>query len=71
MGAMTAHKPSRADEAHIVAAEYRRKQNADVERIARLKKLRLAQELKAGTPKPKRKTRAIRHSKTRGFGRWS
>ena len=66
---MTSHKPSRADEAHIVAAEYRRRQRADVERIAELKKLRLAQEAKAETPK--RKARATRHSKTRGFGRWS
>ena len=68
---MTKHKPSQADEAHIAAAEYRRKQSADVERIAQLKKLRLAQESKAETPKPKGKKRAIRHSKTRGFGRWS
>jgi len=71
MEAMTAHKPSRADEAHIVTAEYRRKQNAGIERIAQLKLLRLAQESKAGTPKPKRKARATRHTKTRGFGRWS
>ena len=71
IGAMTAHKPSRADEAHIVAAEYRRKQSAGIERIAHLMMLRLAQEEKAETPKPKRKARAIRHSKTRGFGRWS
>ena len=71
--AMTTHKPSRADEAHIVAAEYRRRQRAAVERIAELKALRLAQEAaKAETPKPKRTTRAIRHScKTRGFNRWS
>jgi hypothetical protein len=68
---MTTHKPSRADEAHIVTAEYRRKQSAGIERIAQLMMLRLAQEVKAETPKPKRKTRAIRHSKTRGFGRWS
>jgi hypothetical protein len=39
--------------------------------MAQLKMLRLAQEAKAETPKPKRKTRAIRHSKTRGFARWS
>lgn len=73
IGAMTAHKTSRADEAHIVTAEYRRKQSAGMERMAQLKMLRLAQEVKAETPKPKpkRKTRAIRHSKTRGFGRWS
>ena len=71
MRAMTAHKPSRADEAHIVAAEYRRKQRTGIERMAQLKMLRLAQEAKAEAPKPKRKTRAIRHSKTRGFARWS
>ena len=68
---MTAHKPSRADEAHIATVEYRRKQRAGMERIAQLKILRLAQEVKAETPKPKRKGRAIRHTKTRGFGRWS
>ena len=71
MGAMTAHKPSRADEAHIVAAEYRRKQNAGIERIAELKRLRLAQEPKAETSKPKRKASPPRHTKTRGFDRWS
>jgi hypothetical protein len=71
IGAMTAHKPSRADEAHIVTAEYRRKQKAAMERMAQLKSLRLAQEVKTETPKPKRKGRAIRHTKTRGFGRWS
>lgn len=62
-------KPSQADAAHIATAEYRREQNAAVERIARLKAMRLAQ---GGTapPKPKRK-RSVRHSKTRDFGRWS
>ena len=71
MRTSTDHKPSRADEAHIAAAEYQRKQRAGVERMAELKKLRLAQESKAGMPKPKRKARAIRRSKTHGFGRWS
>jgi hypothetical protein len=68
---MTAHKPSRADEAHIATAEYQRKQRAGVERMAQLRMLRLAQETKAETPKPKRKASAIRRSKIRGFGRWS
>ncbi len=71
MGAMTTHKPSRADEAHIVTAEYRRELRAGMERMAELKKLRLAQQARTGTPKPKRKGRAIRHTKTRGFGRWA
>ena len=62
-------KPSQADAAHIAAAEYRRGQNAAVERIAKLKALRLAQ-AGAAPPKPKRKSSA-RHSKTRDFGRWS
>jgi hypothetical protein len=68
---MTAHKPSRADEAHIIAAEYQRKLKAGVERIAQLKELRLAQEAKAAAPKPKRKASTIRQVKTRGFGRWA
>ncbi len=68
---MATHKPSRADEAHIVTAEYQRKQKASAERMAQLKILRLAQATKAETPKPKRKGSAVRHTKTRGFGRWS
>ena len=71
MGAMTTPKASRADEAHIVTAEYRREQRAGLERMAQLKTLRLAQQAKTETPKPKRKVRAIRHTKTHGFGRWA
>ena len=52
---MTEHKPSQADDAHIVTAAYRREQKADLDRMAKLKALRLKQEGKAATPKPKRK----------------
>ena len=43
MGGMTEHKPSQADAAHIVTAAYRRKQNTGLERMAKLKALRLGQ----------------------------
>jgi hypothetical protein len=67
---MTEHKPSQADAAHIAAAEYRRAQNAALERKEQLKAARLAQ---SGNQVPisKGKRRAVRHVKTRGFGRWS
>ena len=55
MREMAEHKPSQADDAHIVTAAYRREQNAGLERMAKLKALRLAQEGKAATPKPRRK----------------
>jgi hypothetical protein len=46
-------KPSRADEAHIATAGYWREQQGAIDRIAKLKALRLAQADKAETPKPK------------------
>jgi hypothetical protein len=69
--AMTDHKTSQADEAHIATAEYRREQSAGLDRMAQLKVLRLAQAPKAKARRPKHKARATRDSKTRGFGRWS
>jgi hypothetical protein len=66
----TENKPSRADAAHIAAAEYRREQNAGLERMARLKAARLAQ-ARTEPPKPKRKSKTVRHIKTKNFGRWS
>jgi hypothetical protein len=68
---MTEHKPSQADAAHIAAAEYRREQKAAIERMAKLKAARLAEAANAEAPKPKGKLKAVRHSKTRDFGRWS
>jgi hypothetical protein len=46
-------QPSRADEAHIATAGYWREQQGAIDRIAKLKALRLAQADKAETPKPK------------------
>ena len=66
----TENKPSQADAAHIAAAEYRREQNAALERVAKLKAARLAQ-AKTEPPKPKRKSKAVRHTKTKNFSRWS
>ena len=67
---MAEHKPSQADAAHIAAAEYRRAQNAALERKEQLKAARLAH-ARNEAPKSKGKRRAVRHVKTRGFGRWS
>jgi len=68
---MTAHKPSQADEAHIITAEYVRRQRAAVDRMAELKALRLAEEDRVTAAKPKRKRRTGAHRKTSGFKRWS
>jgi hypothetical protein len=67
---MTPHKPSQADEAHISTAEYRREQNAALGRMAKLNEARRA-ETKIQPPKSKRKSKAVRHIKTKGFARWS
>jgi hypothetical protein len=68
---MTADKPSQADEAHIITAEYARRQRAAVDRMAELKALRLEQEARLKAPKPKRQRRTGAHRKTSGFKRWS
>jgi hypothetical protein len=67
---MTAHKPSRADQAHIAIAEYWREQRAAADRTAKLKEARLAQ-AKTEPQKARRKTRTPRHRKATGFSRWS
>jgi len=50
-----AHKTSQADEAHIATAGYWRDQQVAIDRIAKLKALRLAQGDTAKPPKPKPK----------------
>jgi hypothetical protein len=49
-----AHKTSQADQAHIATAGYWRDQQAAIDRIAKLKAARLAQEATAERPKPKK-----------------
>ena len=49
-----AHKTSQADQAHIATAGYWREQQAAIDRIAKLKAARLAQEATAERPKPKK-----------------
>jgi hypothetical protein len=68
---MTADKPSQADEAHIITAEYARRQRAAVDRMAELKALRLGQEARVQAAKPKPRRRMGAHRKTSGFKRWS
>lgn len=46
-------EPSQADQAHIATAGYWREQQAAIDRIAKLKALRLAQGSKAQPSKPK------------------
>jgi hypothetical protein len=48
-----APEPSQADQAHIATAGYWREQQAAINRIAKLKALRLAQGSKTQPPKPK------------------
>ncbi len=50
-----AHKTSQADQAHIATAGYWRDQQVAIDRIAKLKAARLAQEATADRPKPKPK----------------
>ena len=49
------HKTSQADQAHIATAGYWRDQQVAIDRIAKLKAARLAQEATAERPKPKPK----------------
>jgi hypothetical protein len=49
-----AHQTSQADAAHIATAGYWRDQQAAIDRIAKLKAARLAQEATAERPKPKK-----------------
>jgi len=49
-----AHKTSQADQAHIATAGYWRDQQVAIDRIAKLKAARLAQEATAERPKPKK-----------------
>jgi len=49
------HQTSQADQAHIATAGYWRDQQAAIDRIAKLKAARLAQEATAERPKPKPK----------------
>lgn len=51
-------KASQADEAHIATAGYWREQRVGIDRIAKLKALRLAQEAPTEPAKPKRKKAA-------------
>jgi hypothetical protein len=67
---MTEHKPSHADAVHIALAEYQRQQKAFVDRIATLRAARLALENSAPLA-AKRKRKAVKHSKTKNFSRWS
>jgi hypothetical protein len=63
-----AAKPSQADEAHIATAEYWRDQQVAIDRIAKLKALRLAQGAK---PKRKKKTPSLfDRPKTSRSRRW-
>ena len=55
----TDHKPSQADAAHIATAEYWRGKREGIDRIAKLKALRLAQEAKDKSPKPKSKRKKV------------
>jgi hypothetical protein len=48
-----AHQTSQADQAHIATAGYWREQQAAIDRVAKLKAARLAQEATAERPKPK------------------
>ena len=69
-----AHQTSQADAAHIAAAGYGRDQQAAIDRIAKLKAQRLAQETGADRPKPKpkrKKTPAVLdRPKTSRSRRW-
>ncbi|HZO46193.1 MAG TPA: hypothetical protein VFB68_09890 [Xanthobacteraceae bacterium] len=49
-----AHQTSQADQAHIATAGYWREQQAAIDRVAKLKAARLAQEASAERPKPKK-----------------
>lgn len=50
-------KPSQADQAHIATAAYWREQNAGIDRMAKLKSLRLAREATSVPRKsPRKKT---------------
>jgi hypothetical protein len=49
-----AHQISQADQAHIATAGYWRDQQVAIDRIAKLKAARLAQEATAERPKPKK-----------------
>jgi hypothetical protein len=64
-------KPSQADEAHIATAEYGRKQQAAIDRIGKLKALRLAREAtQPAKSKPKQKTPTVNSSKAPAYRRW-
>jgi len=70
-----AHQTSQADAAHIATAGYWRDQQAAIDRIAKLKAARLAQDAKADRPKPKPKPkkktpRGLDRPKTSRSRRW-